>query len=71
MIPKHELSCALWGNRTSPSQATGETSFFMVYVAGVVLPPKVPMGSLHVKTYDESVQDQLQRKDIDLVDERR
>jgi hypothetical protein len=33
-----ELPCALWGNRTSPSQATGETSFFMVYGAEVVLP---------------------------------
>jgi hypothetical protein len=26
-----DLPCALWGNRTSPSQATGETPFFMVY----------------------------------------
>jgi hypothetical protein len=66
-----ELPCALWDNRTSPSRATGETPFFMVYGAEVVLPPKVTMGSLRVKTYDEAVQDQLQREDIDLVDERR
>jgi transposase InsO family protein len=37
-----ELSCALWGNRTSPNQATGETSFFMVYGAEVVLPQWSP-----------------------------
>jgi hypothetical protein len=66
-----ELPCALWGNRTSPSRATGETPFFMVYGAEVVLPPEVTMVSLRVKTYDEAAQDQLRREDIDLVDERR
>jgi transposase InsO family protein len=43
-----ELSCALWGNQTSPSWATGETSFFMVYGAEAELPPVVTMGSLCV-----------------------
>jgi hypothetical protein len=66
-----ELPCALWGNRTSPSRATGETPFFMVYGAKAVLPPEVTIGSLRVKTYDEAVQDQLRREDVDLVDERR
>jgi transposase InsO family protein len=31
-----ELLCALWGNQTSPSRATGETPFFMVYGVEVV-----------------------------------
>jgi hypothetical protein len=66
-----ELSCALWGNQTSHSQATGETPFFVVYGVETVLPPEVTMGSLRVKTYDEATQDQLRREDIDLVDERR
>jgi hypothetical protein len=66
-----ELPCALWGNRTSPSRATGDTPFFMVYEAEAVLPSEVTIFSLHVKTYDEAAQDQLQREDIDLVDERR
>jgi hypothetical protein len=66
-----ELPCALWGNRTSPSRATGETPFFMVYGAEAVLPPEVTMGSLHVKTYDKATQDQLWREDIDLGDEQR
>jgi hypothetical protein len=66
-----ELPCTLWGNRTSPNRATGETPFFMVYRAEAVLPPEVTMGSLRVKTYDEATQDQLQSEDIDLVDERR
>jgi transposase InsO family protein len=52
-----ELPCALWGNQTSPSRATGETPFFMVYGADAVLPPEVTMDSLCVKTYDEATQD--------------
>jgi transposase InsO family protein len=66
-----ELPCALWEKQTSPSRATGETPFFMVYAAEAVLPPEVSMGSLRVKIYDKAAQDQLQREDIDLVDERR
>jgi hypothetical protein len=67
----NELPCALWGNWTSPSRSTGETPFFMVYGAEVILPPEVTMGSLRVKKYDEVTQDQLRCEDIDLVDERR
>jgi hypothetical protein len=66
-----ELPCALWGNQTSSSRATGETPFFMVYGAEAILPPEVTMGSLSVKTYDEVTQYQLRREDIDWVDERR
>jgi hypothetical protein len=66
-----ELPCALWGSQTSPNRATGETPFFMVYGAKVVLPLEVTMGSLHVMTYDEATQDQLWCNDIDLVDEQR
>jgi hypothetical protein len=50
-----ELPCKLWGNRTSPSRATGETPFFMVYGAEAVLPPEVTTCSLHVRTYDEAM----------------
>jgi hypothetical protein len=49
-----ELPCALWGNRTSPSRATGETPFFMVYGVEVVLPPEFTVGSLRVKIYDKT-----------------
>jgi vacuolar-type H+-ATPase subunit C/Vma6 len=43
----------------------------MVYGAEAVLPPEVTMGSLRVQAYDETMQDQLQHEDIDLVNERR
>jgi hypothetical protein len=48
-----ELPCTLWGKRTSPSRATGETSFFLVYGAEAILSLEVTMGSLRVQTYDE------------------
>jgi transposase InsO family protein len=37
-----ELLCALWANRTSSSQATGETSFFWVYGPKLLSPQKSP-----------------------------
>jgi hypothetical protein len=43
----------------------------MVYEAEAVLHLEVTMGSLCVQAYDEAAQDQLRRKDIDLIDERR
>jgi transposase InsO family protein len=54
-----ELLCVLWENQTSPSRATRETPFFMVYGAEVILPLEVSMGSLCVQANDEAAQDQL------------
>jgi hypothetical protein len=66
-----ELSCALWANRTYSSRPTGETSFFLVYGAQTIIPSEVTMVSPHVQAYDEAMQDQLWRDDVDLVDETR
>jgi hypothetical protein len=43
-----ELPSVLWGNETTPSRATGETPFFLVYGAEACLPPKIIMGSPRV-----------------------
>ena len=61
----------LWGNRTTPSRATGETPFFLVYGAEACLPPEIHLGSPRVQAFDESMQEQLRRDDVDFVDERR
>jgi transposase InsO family protein len=66
-----ELPCVLWGIRTTPSRATGETPFFLVYGAEACLPPEIQLGSPRVRSFDESLQEQLRRDDVDLVDERR
>jgi hypothetical protein len=66
-----ELPSVLWGNRTTPSRATGETPFFLVYGAKACLPPEIIMGSPRVQAFDESMQGQLRCEDMDFIDERR
>jgi hypothetical protein len=66
-----QLLSVLWGNRTTPSWATGEIPFFLVYEAEACLPPEITMGSLRVQAFDEDLQEQQRRQDVDLVDERR
>jgi hypothetical protein len=67
----NELPCVLWGNWTTPSRATGETPFFLVYGAEACLPPKIIMGSPRVQSFDESMQEQLWHEDVDFIDEHR
>jgi transposase InsO family protein len=66
-----ELPSVLWGNRTTPSRATGETPFFLVYRAEACLPPEIIMGSPRVQSFDESAQEQLRREDVEFIDEHR
>jgi hypothetical protein len=61
--------CVLWGNQTTPSRATGETPFFLAYGAEAYLPPEIIMGSPRVQAFDESMQEQLRREDVDFIDE--
>jgi hypothetical protein len=67
----NKLPSVLWGNRTTPSRATRETPFFLVYGAEACLPPEIIMGSPQVQSFDESMQEQLRREDVDFIDERR
>jgi transposase InsO family protein len=56
-----QLPSVLWGNRTTPSRATGETPFFLVYGAEACLPPEITMGSLRVQTFNEELQERQRR----------
>jgi hypothetical protein len=67
----NELPSVLWGNRTTPSRATEEIPFFLVYGPEAYLPSKIIMGSPRVQSFDKSMQEQLQREDVDFIDERR
>jgi hypothetical protein len=67
----NELPSVLWGNRTTPSRATEETPFFLVYGAEACLPPEILMGSQRVQSFDESMQEQLRHEDVGFIDERR
>jgi transposase InsO family protein len=67
----NEIPSVLWGNRTTPSRATEEIPFFLVYGAEAYLPPEIIMGSPRVQAFDESMQEQLRHEDVDFIDERR
>jgi hypothetical protein len=67
----NELPSVLWGNWTTPSRATRETLFFLIYGAEACLPPEIIMGSPRVQSFDESMQEQLRREDVDFINERR
>jgi hypothetical protein len=67
----NELPFVLWGNRTTPSRATEENPFFLVYGAKACLPPEIIMDSPQVQSFDESMQEQLRREDVDFIDESR
>jgi hypothetical protein len=56
---------------TTASRVAGETPFSLVYGAGAYLPPEILMGTPRVQLFDESMQEQLQREDMDFIDERR
>jgi hypothetical protein len=53
------------------SRATGETLSFLVYGAEACLPPETLMGSPRVQYFDESMQEQLRREDMDFINEHR
>ena len=48
-----ELPSVLWSLRTTPSRATGESPFSLVYGAEAVLPTELTYGSPRVRAYDE------------------
>ena len=56
-------------DQTQPSYR--ETPLFLVYMAEACLPPEIIMGSPWVHSFNESMQEQLRRGDVDFIDEHR
>ena len=48
-----KLLMVLWSLRTTSSQATGYTPFFMVYGSKAILPTDLDYGAPRVRAYDE------------------
>ena len=48
-----ELPAVLWSLRTTPSRATGNTPFFMVYGFEAVLPTDLKYGAPRIRAYDK------------------
>ena len=59
----------LWSLRTTPSKATGDTLFSLVYGAEAVLPTELTYGSPRVCAYDEATQDEQRVDDVNFLEE--
>jgi hypothetical protein len=66
-----ELPSVIWSLRTTPSRATGSTSFFMVYGSEDVLPTDLEYGAPRIKAYDEEGNQTTCEEALDQLDEAR
>jgi hypothetical protein len=66
-----ELPSVLWSLRTTPSQATGFTPFFLVYGSEAILPTDVEYGSPRLKAYNEKNNDTTREDALDQLEEAR
>jgi hypothetical protein len=63
----HELPHVVWGLRTQPSKATGQTPFFLVYGSEAILPADIMWKSPRVKMYNEGEADEARQLELDSV----
>jgi hypothetical protein len=64
-----ELPSVVWSPRTTPSQATGLTPFFLVYGVKAVLPTDLEHGSLRLQAYNDQ-SNKINREDsLDQLEE--
>ncbi|GAA0187095.1 hypothetical protein LIER_34383 [Lithospermum erythrorhizon] len=64
-----ELDCVLWSYRTTPSNATGEMPFNLVYGTEVVLPLEVCLPNIRQISYEEDHNNTRTRELLDFGDE--
>ena len=64
-----ELPAVLWSLRTTPSQATSYTHFFMVYGSEAVLPTDLDYGAPRIRAYDEQGAEASHEDAMDQLDE--
>jgi hypothetical protein len=67
----HELPHAIWGLRTQPSKATGQTPFFLVYGSEAILPADIMWKSPRVEMYNEGEANEARQLELDSVEEAR
>ncbi|GAA0139401.1 hypothetical protein LIER_00954 [Lithospermum erythrorhizon] len=67
----HELLVVLWSLKTTPSDATLETPFNLVYGLEAVLPAEARLPTYRQLGFDEVSNDQRIREELNFVDELR
>jgi transposase InsO family protein len=66
-----ELPSVVWSLRTTPSQATGFSPFFLVYGAEAILPTDLEYGSPRTKAYDDRSNQTSREDSLDQLEEAR
>jgi transposase InsO family protein len=66
-----ELPSVVWSLRTTPSQATGFSSFFLVYGAEAILPTDLEYGSPRTKAYGDQSNQTNREDSLDQMEEAR
>ncbi|GMH17413.1 hypothetical protein Nepgr_019254 [Nepenthes gracilis] len=65
----NELASLLWSYQTTPKKLTRETPFSLYYETEVVIPVKIGLPSLRVKSFDPQSNSQKIREHLDLLEE--
>ena len=61
----------LWAYRTTPKEATGETSFSLVFGTEAVIPVEDELSSYRVKNYVKQENDVALLKNLDFLNKKR
>jgi hypothetical protein len=64
-----EISSVIWGFRTQPSKATGQSPFFLVYRSEAILPAYVMWKSPRLEMYEEGEADSARHLELDSAEE--
>jgi hypothetical protein len=65
----NEISLVVWGLRTQPSKATGQSPFFLVYESEVILPADVMWKPPWLEMYQEGEADTARHLELDSAEE--
>ena len=63
-----ELPDVVWGLRTQPSKATGQSPFFLTYGSEAILPVDIMWKSPRVEAYQEGEADETRQFKLDSVE---
>jgi hypothetical protein len=59
----------VWGLRTQPSKATGQSPFFLVYGSEVILPADIMWKSPRLEMHEKIAADETRQLELDSLDE--
>jgi hypothetical protein len=64
-----EISSVVWGLRTQPSKATGQSPFFLLYGSEAILPADMIWKSPRLEMFEEGMADTARHLELDSAEE--